>query len=429
MNKIEILGAKETLYVEHLDNGLDIYMIPNNKVKNYYVTLNTKFGSIHTDFEYDGKDYSLPNGIAHFLEHLTFNLPDENAFEHFSNLGASVNAFTSYDVTCYEVFANSRFKENVEYLIKYVYTPYYTKELVNSEKGVILEEVKMYKDRPSIQVVNSIFDNLYINDKHQFLVGGTVEDVKDIKLEDIEIAYKAFYHPENMFMILTGDFNPEEAVAIINDSMNKFKFDEYIKPVLKKVNEPFKIKTEYSEREMNVDKYKVSFGVKIPKNNFKSLKLSKVEIKMYLNLISRINFGRTSILLEELTDNSIISDEISTMLIETEDCYVQVFIASTDYPDYLIKKLKDAYDNLAVSEEEIERKVKSTLSSFILMFDSIEYTNGEIQDDVIEYGQYLSDVYSIYKKLNIDTANDVIDCLEKRLCSVSVIKPKEKKEL
>ena len=245
MNKIEILGAKETLYVEHLDNGLDIYMIPNNKVKNYYVTLNTKFGSIHTDFEYDGKDYSLPNGIAHFLEHLTFNLPDENAFEYFSNLGASVNAFTSYDVTCYEVFANSRFKENVEYLIKYVYTPYYTKELVNSEKGVILEEVKMYKDRPGIQVVNSIFDNLYINDKHQFLVGGTVEDVKDIKLEDIEIAYKAFYHPENMFMILTGDFNPEEAVAIINDSMNKFKFDEYIKPVLKKVNEPFKIKTEY----------------------------------------------------------------------------------------------------------------------------------------------------------------------------------------
>ncbi len=168
MNKIEILGAKETLYVEHLDNGLDIYMIPNNKVKNYYVTLNTKFGSIHTDFEYDGKDYSLPNGIAHFLDNLTFNLPDENAFEYFSNLGASVNAFTSYDVTCYEVFANSRFKENVEYLIKYVYTPYYTKELVNSEKGVILEEVKMYKDRPGIQVVNSIFDNLYINDKHQF---------------------------------------------------------------------------------------------------------------------------------------------------------------------------------------------------------------------------------------------------------------------
>ena len=64
MNKIEILGAKETLYVEHLDNGLDIYMIPNNKVKNYYVTLNTKFGSIHTDFEYDGKDGSTIKAYA-----------------------------------------------------------------------------------------------------------------------------------------------------------------------------------------------------------------------------------------------------------------------------------------------------------------------------------------------------------------------------
>ena len=47
MNKVEILGTKESLYVKHLDNCLDIYMQPNNKVKNFYITLNVKYGSIY----------------------------------------------------------------------------------------------------------------------------------------------------------------------------------------------------------------------------------------------------------------------------------------------------------------------------------------------------------------------------------------------
>ncbi len=85
----------------------------------------------------------------------------------------------------------------------------------------------------------------------------------------------------------------------------------------------------------------------------------------------------------------------------------------------LNSKFKDNYFDL---KEIIDIKDENTE-------ENIKDENGEIQDDVIEYGQYLSDVYSIYKKLNIDTANDVIDCLEKRLCSVSVIKPKEKKKL
>ena len=156
MNKIEILGAKETLYVEHLDNGLDIYMVPKTSVKNFYITLNVKYGSIYTNYKYNGQSYNNPKGIAHYLEHLMFNMPEGDAFEKFNNLGSSANAYTSNEVTCYEVFSNSKFKENLSYLLKMVYTPHFTKELVNKERGIITEEIKMYEDDPATVLFHNL---------------------------------------------------------------------------------------------------------------------------------------------------------------------------------------------------------------------------------------------------------------------------------
>ena len=186
MNKIEILGAKETLYVEHLDNGLDIYMLPKCNVKNFYVTLNVKYGSICTNYKWLKDEYDDPKGIAHYLEHLMFNMPDGDAFNYFGKLGSSTNAYTTNDYTCYEVFSNSKFKENLSYLLKMVYTPYFTKELINKERGIIIEEIKMYDDDPTTSLLSNLYKNLFINDERKYLISGTVDDVKDIKLSDIE---------------------------------------------------------------------------------------------------------------------------------------------------------------------------------------------------------------------------------------------------
>ena len=111
-------------------------MVPNNNVKNFYLTLSVKYGSIYNKFKIGTKTYDMPKGIAHYLEHLMFNMPDRNAFDYFGDLGSPVNAFTSFDTTCYEVFANDKFTENLSYLIKYVYTPYFTKELVNNDPSL-----------------------------------------------------------------------------------------------------------------------------------------------------------------------------------------------------------------------------------------------------------------------------------------------------
>ncbi|UKI28345.1 MAG: insulinase family protein [Clostridium sp.] len=131
------------------------------------------------------------------------------------------------------------FKECLSYLTEYVYTPYFTKEIVNNERGIITEEINMYEDKPGTQLIYGTYNNIFIKDERQYLVSGTVSDVKKITKEDLEICYEAFYHPENMFMIITGNFDPNEAVAIVSEVMSKKEFPKYNKPVLKFKKEPF----------------------------------------------------------------------------------------------------------------------------------------------------------------------------------------------
>lgn len=425
MIKTFIKGASENVYYEKLANGLEIFMVPNNKTKNFYLTLNVKFGSINTDFKYQNKEYHIPKGVAHYLEHLMFNMLDGSAFDYYSKLGSSVNAFTSFDETCYEVFANSNFKENLEYLIKYVYTPYFTKELVNNERGIITEEIKMYEDSPDTELLYGLYRNIYVNDEHQYLISGTVDDVKKIKLEDIENAYNAFYQPANMFLVITGDFLPEEAVAIVSKQMSAMSFKKYEKPLLILPNEPYKVKNEYSEKEMNVDKYKVTIGLKIPKSNFKSLKLSDLDLVLYLNLIMKANYGGTSLFKEELQNNNIINDGLSFIFQNTPDYFVKVIIASTDYPDYFIDKVMNKQENLEITEEDLIRKKKNSISSLIMIYDDIEAVNSEIQDDIIDYNKFIANIYDEYNKLNIEEAIKVKNHLNKYIKCVSVLKPKK----
>ena len=71
----------ETLYRETLENGLTVLVVPRKGFTKKLAYFVTDFGSIHTDFRLDGKEYHAPAGVAHYLEHKMFDLPgDREAF-------------------------------------------------------------------------------------------------------------------------------------------------------------------------------------------------------------------------------------------------------------------------------------------------------------------------------------------------------------
>lgn len=425
MKKITINQTNEILYYEKLNNGLEVYIVPNKNQKNFYITYNTKFGSINTEFKTstDKSFKKVPNGIAHYLEHLMFNMENGTAFDFYSKLGSSINAFTTYNLTCYEVYSSTYFKENLNYLLEYVETPYFTNELVNNERGIITEEIKMYDNNPNTELTYSSYKNIFINDKRKNLISGTVEDIKKITKENLLDCYNTFYNPNNMFIVITGNVNPEEAIAIIEKRENERPIKN-INIIKKEITEPKKVNKKYEEIKMNVETNKVNISYKIPKKQFNKLNVTSIDLNIYISIIFNLLFGNTSIIQEKLISSKIIQNGININKTFTKDYIIVSLTTETDYVDTFIKLVQEALDNIKIDSCDLDRKLKVYKSNYILHFDEIELVNNNIQDNIIEYNKFINDYMDIYDNINIDILNKVIDTLKTKEESILVIKPK-----
>lgn len=427
MKEIKINKTNETLYYEKLNNGLEVYIVPNKFQKNFYITFTTKFGSINTEFKTsnDKTFKKVPNGIAHYLEHLMFNMEDGTAFDYFSKLGSSVNAYTTYNLTCYEVYSSTYFKENLNYLLDYVQTPYFTNELVNNERGIITEEIKMYDNNPNTELTYSAFKNIFVNDNRKYLISGSKEDIKKITKENLYDCYNTFYNPNNMFIIITGNVNPYEAIGIIENNQNKKEFNN-VNIMNKEITEPNKINKKYEEIKMNVETNKINISYKIPRKLFKKLNLSNIELNSYISILFNILFGSTSLLQDKLISSKVIQNGININKTFTKDFIIVCITTETDYPDTLIRYVEETINNIKIEEGTLNRKLKVYKSNYILHFDDIELVNSNIQDNIIEYGNFINDYMDIYEKMNVKTINDIASSLKNIKRSILIIKPKTK---
>ena len=240
MEKIKIKDIDEYVYYEKLENGLEVYLYTKDNIHNNYVTFTTKYGSVYNEFVPIGesKMISFPKGIAHFLEHKVFVQKDDpQPMEFFARSGSVCNAYTTFKNTSYLFFATESLKENIEYLLDYVQNIYLTEESVESEKGIITEEIHMYEDRPSDVLSEKIRFNTLANNPYKDSIIGTLDDINSITKENLETCYYTFYNPSNMFMVITGNFDPEEIITAIRNNQNKKSFDKLSEIKIKEFKE------------------------------------------------------------------------------------------------------------------------------------------------------------------------------------------------
>ena len=137
-----------------LENGLTVLVCEMPQFKGVHAVYATRFGSATRSFELDGETITLPDGVAHFLEHKMFEDEDGNdAFELYAQTGASANAFTSFDKTCYIFTATAAVDESLDILLDFVSHPYFTEKTVAKEQGIIGQEIKMYDDSPEFRMM------------------------------------------------------------------------------------------------------------------------------------------------------------------------------------------------------------------------------------------------------------------------------------
>ena len=421
MEVIKIKGIDEEVYFTVSQNGLPIYVWKNDYAKSFYLSLNVHYGSIHTDFIIQGKKYHVPQGIAHFMEHIKFNVDkDTTANDLFDPLGSDINAFTTFKFTSYLVYGTNRFKENLNSLLDYVYQPYFTKEMIKKEKGIIASEINMGKDQPYNQLYFAFNQAMYHKENYRYLITGEVEDIKNIELDDILLVYQAFYHPKNMFLIVTGNVNPYEIEQMVNDNLAKKEFEEYLEPKFIHVREPKNVCKKEVVLTSNVEVEKAKIGFKIPKKNFKNIE--DIKLNIILNIILSNNFGDSSDLKEELLQNNIITF-LSASRFVMEDYVVIDITLESKILDEAIKRIIDAFKHLSIDEIELKRKINSSIATLVLNYEDVENVNNMIQNYLVYYQKFIPNLKEIYESITLDEVLDVIENIDTR--EMAIVKMKK----
>lgn len=228
MKKKDYEQLNETIYTETLPNGLSVTLLPKNEFHKTYGLFTTKYGSIDNQFvPRDGDQLTrVPDGIAHFLEHKMFEKEDGDVFNIFGKQGASANAFTSFTQTSYLFSSTMNVNKNIETLLNFVQEPYFTKETVDKEKGIIAQEIQMYEDEPDWRLFFGILGNLYPNHPLHIDIAGTVDSIMEITAELLQESYNTFYHPSNMNLFVVGKMDPTEMMDLIKKNQAEKHFTE-----------------------------------------------------------------------------------------------------------------------------------------------------------------------------------------------------------
>lgn len=423
LKKLTINKYNETIYYDKLDNGLEVFMWPQTNVSNFYATLSVKYGSIDTEFKIGNETQKVSKGIAHFLEHVKFNEgPNKTAHDYYNKLGSSINAFTTFDYTAYEVLASANLKENITHLLDYVETPYFTKELIEKERKIILNEVKMGKNNPYQVLYYHLNNALFHNNQRKYYVTGDEEDVKNITLEEINLVYNTFYHPSNMFLTVTGNFDPDYLDVIIRENQNSKEFPKYLNPLKIKPKEKETVNEERVTVNGNVTTPKLRIAYKIKKSSLGNI--SDMEKLVYTRIILNANFGTTSDIKERLLESNLIS-KLSTNAYLVDDFLIININAETKYPNEIEKRLKENYDHMDLTPKRLERRIRCNIADFIYGLDDIEYLNNMIQDNIMTHNKFIINTYDVVKNLNMNTASKVIEDLKAYSVCTVIMNPLE----
>ncbi len=419
MKKINLKGLEMTLYQEELENGLKIYMLPYNNKKNYFISFATRFGSDTLSFkDSKGKNFTPPLGIAHFLEHKMFEQESgEDPFSFFSASGTDSNASTSFDNTQYICYGTKEFAKNLRYLLHFVNSPYYTDHNVNKEKGIIAEEIKMYGDMPDFQLEMKLRECIYKNHPRRIDIAGTEEEINKITKEDLYACYSNFYVPNNMFILIVGNFDKEEALKIIRDELEYKKLAKL--PTIKKIEEPTAVFKEEMTINSPIEIPKLAIGLKVSTKRFKE---TDIEIDLYLHMITSILFGASSEFRERVRQEKILSS-MYTDWESLEDMRVFYFMASTKEPEKLKKEVLEEFKNKSILESAFNRIKKVWIANEVRMIDNIDDTVGNLYDDIIKYKDIIPNKIDIIKNLKLKTMNDIVERIDFNNISIVTMLP------
>jgi predicted Zn-dependent peptidase len=397
----------ETLYSATHSSGLRVYILPKKGYSKVYATFSTKYGSVDNKFVVPGEENEteVPDGIAHFLEHKLFEEEGGNVFDRFMRIGASPNAFTSFNLTSYLFSCTSEFMENFDTLINFVQNPYFTDESVEKEQGIIGQEIRMYEDDPNWRVFFNCLEGLYKHHPVRKDIAGTIESIGSINKEVLFKCYNTFYHPSNMIIFVIGEVNPEEIIERVSKNI---KANKMMEKEIKRIypDEPKEIAKPLVEQNLSVSVPLFQIGFKDSDIGYGGKGLLKKDITT--KIILEMLLGKSSSLYQSLYEEGIINDSFEVDYTGEKEYAFSAIGGESANPervkDEIIKEIK-RLDEERLDRETYERIKKVIYSRFVRQFNHIEKLANSFTSNMFK-GINLFDYKNVYESITFEDVEE-----------------------
>lgn len=418
---------EETIYKHVHSSGLEIYFIPKPGFTKKYAYFGTKYGSFNNCFELNGERHCMPKGIAHFLEHKIFEDTERNIFDKFAVLGASVNAFTSFNSTVYHFSTVEQFDESLAELLRFVQRVNLTEENVEKEKGIIVQELKSYEDDPEYMVFFNTMRILY--DQHPIRddIGGTTESVLDITKAQLETCFEAFYAPKNMVLIVSGDLEADSILEVVNSELqeNYINRQTAIKDALPV--EDMRVRSKYYEANFDVPVPLFEMGVKGHVRFKDSKELLRVALSMKVLLDTE--FGKGSDFYRKLYDEGLINTTFGMDFTFGEGYAYYIFGGESKDPNQVMVKIMENVERIkseGIDLEGFERIRKKMIGRLISSANSVQYLSSAYVNYFMKDLDLFDYIRSVGETSHEYGLNYLMETFKEDHIGLSVIKQEEK---
>ncbi|WP_066459761.1 EF-P 5-aminopentanol modification-associated protein YfmH [Anaerotruncus rubiinfantis] len=425
---------RETIHSERLGeqmirlrhrSGLTMLLCPMKGYSTAYATFTANVGSVDTGFKtQDDADFvDVPEGIAHFLEHKMFENEDGDAFLKYAKTGASANAYTSFDRTAYLFSCTDNFAESLEILLDFVRRPYFTKESVQKEQGIIGQEIRMYDDDPDWRVMFNLLGALYQNHPVRIDIAGTVGSIAKIDHELLYRCYRTFYNLNNMVLSIAGNFDVDTVLEVA---------DRVLKPDEKPIEitrrtfaEPEGVYKPRVEQKLAVAIPLFQLGFKGKNYGMPGNLQNQVLDEILIDVIA----GEASPLYRRLYDAGLINATFATEATTGRDYMYTIFAGESHDPDKVAEEIKAEIRRMrkdGVDERLFELTRRATYGRYLGMYSRTESVAGLMTTS------YFGGMDNIYVFLDI-VANATIEQMNERLAvafdpeksALSIVYPQE----
>lgn len=369
----EILKSQRTgaecVHVKH-KSGLDIYICEMPGFSSIEALFGTKYGSVNTQFKIAGdKDYTtVPMGIAHFLEHKLFENEECGVFELYAKTGASANAYTSFDKTCYLFSCSKNYEENLRILLDFVQKPYFTQESVDKEQGIIGQEIQMTNDNPEWRVFFNMLGAMYHNHPVKIDIAGTAESIAQIDADLLYKCYDTFYNLNNMTLSIAGNISADKVLEICDEMLRPCE-DKGLETVFPDEPETIVESEVYEKQPVGASIF--HYGCKcVPCDGAERLKKT-----MAASVAGSILTDASSEMYNRLLNEGIINSTFGSEVFCGDGFFTLIFSGESADPKAVKKALSEEISRLVrekIDEKVFQRIKRSTYGCLVRELNNVE---------------------------------------------------------